>query len=160
MTDSPALEAHVALVAADIKKHGIHILHVAEGGGLAPFSYSVGMNRSMKVPDLAVIGLKKDIAEAAIRRYRDGLLAKRSFRVGERVGDLFEGSEGELRRIHPSHFREWFGWNVALYGGTSFRMLQLVYPATDGSWPWEPQASAWFKGWQPLLETPSLHEEG
>lgn len=158
MSDLPANDPHLALVASDIRKHGIHILHVAEGDGMAPFSYSVGMNASMKVPDLAVIGLKKDVAEAAIRRYRDGLLAKRAFRVGERVPDLFEGSEGELRAIHPSHFRDWFGWNVALYGGTGFRMLQLVYPSTDGSWPWEPQASAWFKRWQPVLDTPSLQE--
>ena len=155
MSDDQAAR-HAALIRSDIERHGIHILHVAESGGFPPVSYSVGMNRSMNVPDIAIVGLHRDACEMAIRRYRDGLLAKRTFRIGERIDDLFASSEGELRPIHPSHFHHWFDFAVAVYGGSAFRMVQLVYPATDGSWPWEPQAAEWFRRRQPLLEKPAL----
>ncbi|RUX71406.1 DUF4262 domain-containing protein, partial [Mesorhizobium sp. M7A.F.Ca.CA.004.08.2.1] len=34
-----------------------------------------------------------------------------------------------------------------------FRVLQLIYPTVDGIWPWQAEASNWFRAWQPLLDT-------
>ncbi len=28
---------------------------------------------------------------------------------------------------------------------------QIIYPTTDGVWPWEPTASDWFRQRQPIL---------
>ena len=155
MTDGTSTDAQARLVLADIRKYGCHVLHVLADEDFAPFSYSIGLNRSLKSPDLAIIGLRKDLAHAAIQRYRDALIAGRRFSHGMRVQDMLDSSEGELREVHPSHFPQWFGWNLALYGSTGFRMQQLVYPGTDGSWPWEPQSGKWFKRWQPVLDKPA-----
>ena len=65
---------------------------------------------------------------------------------------FIEGFDCQFREVHVSHYREYLGWDTWLYGGTEFRVLQIVYPTTAGVWPWEPDASDWFRAWQPVLD--------
>ncbi|RVC28185.1 DUF4262 domain-containing protein, partial [Mesorhizobium sp. M7A.F.Ca.CA.004.04.2.1] len=55
--------------------------------------------------------------------------------------------------VHIEHYREHFGWDLWFYDGLDFRVLQLIYPTVDGIWPWQAEASNWFRAWQPLLDT-------
>lgn len=148
-------EKHVALVIADIRTAGCHVLHVAEEASLPPYSYSIGLNRSLGAPDLVVVGLARDLAHSVIYRYRDEQAAGRRFPHRARARGLLPDADVEFRDVHSSHFATWFGWNVALYAGTPFRMQQFVYPASDGTWPWEPQAPEWFRKRQPLFDAPA-----
>jgi len=53
--------------------------------------------------------------------------------------------------VSPDHFDDYLGWDEWLYGGKDFNVLQIVYPTTDGIWPWEPGACEWFRARQPIL---------
>jgi hypothetical protein len=46
----------------DIDKHGCHVLHILEEGKLPPFSYSLGIYKTSKAPEIIVIGLKEPIS--------------------------------------------------------------------------------------------------
>jgi hypothetical protein len=150
---TPTPESQLQFVLDDVKKFGCHILHVVEEGELPPYSYSIGLNRTLKAPDVAVVGLKKDTAHALINHYRNRLVRGTRYRNGERASGYIEDAVVEFRDVHPSQLPGWFEWNVALYRTANFPMQQLVYPGTDGSWPWERQVGAWFRKRQPLLDS-------
>lgn len=62
----------------------------------------------------------------------------------------------QIGAVHISHYQELFGWSRWYYQGNNFEALQLIYPDTSGNWPWEANASQWFKKWQRDLSKPML----
>lgn len=136
---------------ADIDRYGCHVIHVAAEDELPPFSYSVGIKRSADRPEVVVIGLKQPVAHFAINEYNRRIREGEVFVPGERYSGFLESFDVSPELVDETFYREYFGWNLWLYGGTAFEVLQLVYPATSGAWPWQSSASEWFRTWQPIL---------
>lgn len=137
---------------ADIAEYGCHVLHVLAENDLPPFTYTVGIERASSAPEIVVIGLKQPIAHSVVNEYNRRVRSGERFSPGQVVSGFIGGFDCQFREVHRSHYREYFGWDIWLYGGTEFRMLQLVYPTTAGVWPWDQEASEWFVAWQPLLD--------
>jgi hypothetical protein len=137
----------------DIVAHGLHIIHVMEEDGLPPFSYSIGIGQSLGMPELIVIGLKHEVAQAAINECYRQMKTGTRLEAGVRVADLLGGGfECVIGEVAPARFREYMGWAIWLYKGEHFHAHQIIYPTTSGAFPWEAEASEWFKNWQPLLD--------
>jgi hypothetical protein len=155
MTSSPEsdMDATEKKCLEDIDKYGCHVIHVLAEGNLPPFTYSVGIERSMGHPEAIVIGLRQEVAHFIINEYCSRIRAGSSFKVGERVQGFLESYDCEMRGVSPSFYKEYVGWNLWLYRGSAFRLLQIVYPTTSGLWPWDDQTSEGFKAWQPLLDS-------
>ena len=141
---------------ADIDRFGCHVIHVAPEGDLPPFSYSVGIQRSAGSPEIVVIGLKQPLAHSVVNEYNGRIQAGEMFVPGQLYAEFIEGFEVTFEQVEWQFYREYFGWDLWLYGGDGFEVLQLVYPTTDGVWPWQPSASEWFRQWQPLLTTSAV----
>ena len=138
----------------DIEKYGCHIIHVMAEGELPPFSYTVGIQRSSQAPELIVVGLKQPVAHFVLNEYNRRVRDGERFSDGQFSGGFLEGFDCCFREMDRSNYREYVGWDIWLYGGESFKVLQLVYPNTSGVWPWQSEADDWFKSWQPILATP------
>jgi hypothetical protein len=138
---------------ADIDQYGCHVIHVAAEGELPPFSYSVGIQRSSGRPEVVVIGLKQHIAHFIVNEYNKRVQDGEIFNPGEEYSGLLEAFNVLVERVERSFYKDYFGWDLWLYDGSDFEVVQLVYPTTDGAWPWQESASAWFRTWQPLLTT-------
>ena len=138
---------------ADIAEYGCHVLNILAEDDLPPFTYTVGIERSSSAPELVVIGLKQPLAHFIVNEYNRRVRAGEQFSSGQFASGFIEGFDCQFREVHRSHYREYFGWDIWLYGGTEFRVLQLVYPTVKGIWPWDPSVSDPFVGWQPLLDT-------
>lgn len=136
---------------ADIDQYGCHVIHVCAEGDLPPFSYSVGIQRSSGRPEVVIIGLKQTIAHFAVNEYNSRGQAGETFTPGELYSGFLEGFDVTFERVEREFYREYFGWDLWLYGGADFEVLQLVWPTTEGVWPWQAGASEWFRDWQPLL---------
>lgn len=115
----------------DIEQYGCHVLNIMEGEGEPCFSYSIGINKKQGKPDLVVVGLKRELAHSIINNYKDRLL------------------EGEV--IEPGKFYSDF------LGG--FDVLQLIWPTTDGVWPWDDNKSDYYKWAQPILNEKGVVEK-
>ena len=137
---------------ADIAEYGCHVLQILAEGDLPPFSYTVGIERASSAPELVVIGLKQPLAHFVVNEYNRRVRAGEQFSPGQFASGFVEGFDCQFREVHRSHYHEYFGWDIWLYGGNEFRVLQLVYPTTDGVWPWDTEASKWFVAWQPVLD--------
>ncbi|MFX8523776.1 DUF4262 domain-containing protein, partial [Acinetobacter baumannii] len=79
------------------------------------------------------------------RRVREG----QPGRPGGRYSGCIEGFEVEVVEVDHSFYKEYFGYNIWLYQGQQFEVVQIVYPNTSGVWPWEPAADEWFRKRQP-----------
>lgn len=137
----------------DIEKYGCHAIHVLAEGDLPPFSYSVGVERTTQCPEVIIIGLRRGLAQFMINEYCARARAGEAFCAGQRAEGFLEGFDCEFREVSTSHYQAYVGWNMWLYGGPKFRLLQLVYPSTQGVWPWAEDGEVAFRAWQPLLES-------
>ena len=148
--DSAAADAKAL---ADIETYGLHILNIKEEGDSPPFAYSIGIEKSLGLPELIVIGLKGTLGASIINE------CYRRMKAGERIepGVVLDGLLGgdfpcRIGEVDPAHQRDYMGWAVWLYKEAGFRAWQIMWPsATTGVFPWEPEASEWFRNWQPLL---------
>jgi hypothetical protein len=135
----------------DIEQYGCSVMHVSAEGDLPPFSYSVGVGRSSGAPEVVIIGLKQPIAHFIVNEYNRRVRAGESFEPGKRYAGFIEGFEMLALQVERTHYPEYFGWDLWLYKGDGFEVLQLVYPNTSGIWPWQNEADDWFRAWQPIL---------
>lgn len=137
---------------ADIEKYGLHVISVMEDDGHAPFTYSIGIEQSLGMPELIVIGLKSNVAHSAInecyRQMKEGGEIAPGARVAGLLGGDFECLIGEASSERVADYMHWARW---LYKGHPFRAYQIIWPSTTGVFPWEPGASDWLIARQPLL---------
>ncbi len=136
---------------ADIEKYGCHVIHVGAEDDLPPFSYSVGIQRSSGAPEVVIIGLEQPISHFVVNEYNRRVRAGERFRSGQTASGFLEGFDVLILSVDRIHYPEYFGWDRWLYRGNDFDVLQLVWPSTEGIWPWQAGAFDGFEKWQPIL---------
>ncbi|MER9443834.1 DUF4262 domain-containing protein [Mesorhizobium sp. M0340] len=154
MPNRQAKDPDEAKTLADIEEYGCHILYVLEEGEHPPFSYSVGIEHNFNAPELVVVGLKPELSQSVINQYCRRVCNGEIFRIGRRSSGFIGGFDCQFGSVHVEHYPEHFGWDIWFYDGLGFRVMQLIYPTTEGIWPWDTEASEWFRKRQPLLDTP------
>ncbi len=146
-------EAGEAKALADIAEHGLHVISVTEHEDSPPFTYSLGIEQSLGMPELIVVGLRSGVALSAINECYRRMKADPSLGVGSRISGLLGGDfECLLGEVSPARSKDYMFWTTWLYKGNAYRTMQIIYPSTSNVFPWEPEASDWFKNWQPLLD--------
>jgi len=136
---------------ADIEAYGCHVIDVLEDEKGPPFCCSVGMQKTSGVPEVIVIGLKQPIAHFVVNEYNRRVRNGERFESGHRYDEFLEGFRVQFEFVGTDRFDEYLGWDKWLYGGKSFEAMQIIYPTTDGIWPWDERASEWFRERQPIL---------
>jgi hypothetical protein len=144
---------------ADIEAYGCQVIHVLEDDQGSPFSYSVGVQKSSGAPEVIVIGLDQPIAHFVVNEYNRRVRSGERFIPGKRYDGFLDAFLVQFEVVGADRFDEYLGQNKRLYGGKDFEVLQIIYPTTDGIWPWEERASEWFRGRQPILSD-SLRKGG
>lgn len=137
---------------SDIAKYGLHVISVMEDDEHAPFTYSIGIEQSLGMPELIIIGLKSNVAHSAInecyRQMKEGGAIAPGTRVFGLLGGDFECMIGEVSSEQVAEYMHWASW---LYKGQPFRAYQIIWPSTPGVFPWDPGASDWLISRQHLL---------
>lgn len=142
----------------NIEKFGCQVMHISEEDELPPFAYSVGIQKTSGAPEVVVIGLKRDMAHFVVNEYNKRVREGEKFTPGKRYSGFIGDFEMEVATVHQSHYKEYFGYSLWFYKGPHFDVVQLVFPNTSGVWPWESEATDWFRAWQPILSKPSDDE--
>ena len=137
---------------ANIEKYGLHVISVLGDDEHVPFTYSIGIEQSLGMPELIMIGLQSNVAHSAInecyRQMKEGEAIGPGARVAGLLGGGFECLIGEASPEQVAEYMHWASW---LYKGKPFRAYQIIWPSTTGVFPWEPGANEWFVARQPLL---------
>jgi hypothetical protein len=115
------------------------------------FAYTVGLYDTLGFPELIVIGLKHDLAHAAlgyaVTVMKSGIEVRR-----QRVEEILGNVTVEFRPVAQKWFRHVMcraDWYYG-YGKTEVPALQIIYPDIKGRFQWEPEFDERFR--QPLLQ--------
>jgi len=135
----------------DIEEFGCHVINVMEGEEEPSFTYSIGINQKQDKADLIVVGLKSELAHSIVNNYKDRMLAGESFETGKLYSDFLGNFDVCFLEVDKPHYKEYLGWGLWLNNGDDFKMLQLVWPTTDGIWPWDADKSEYYTWAQPIL---------
>ncbi|MEL1263950.1 DUF4262 domain-containing protein [Pseudoxanthomonas putridarboris] len=135
-----------------IETHGCSVTSVFDpDGNEPPFSYSIGIAKTAMAPELIVVGLKPEISHWLVNEYNRRVRAGESFVPGVLYLGFLEGFAVQFGPVAREHKGEYMRSATWLHQGPNFEALQLIWPSTTGIWPWDPEASDWFRANQPLL---------
>ena len=143
----------------DIEEYGCHVLHIMEGEGQPQFTYSIGIGKQQGKPDLIVVGLKRELSHSLINNYKDRLLDGETFEPGKYYSDFLGGFDVCFIAVDKAYYKEYLGWGLWLNEGDDFEMLQLIWPTTEGTWPWSPDKSEFYQWAQPILNRDGILNE-
>ena len=134
----PADQHWIDLVA----EHGHAMVMVAdavdEPTGLPEFAYSMGAFESYGAPELILFGLDRDDAAAIINGAMDDYVAGRRFELGVPEHGLIEGDIPIVfHEADPGGARAFATHADWYYERAPFPLWQIVWPAKNGSFPWE-----------------------
>lgn len=117
------------------------------------FTYSIGINKQLQLPDIVIVGLKREIAQWIAQEYNHRLKQGEIFEVGKLYSGFLEGFDICFEKVSKRHYPDYFGWGIWLHQGDKFEVLQLIWPSTAGFWPWDDsnKTSDYYKWAQPIL---------
>lgn len=143
----------------DIEEYGCQVINVAAGEGEPSFTYSIGISLKQSKPDVLILGLKTELAHSIVNNYKNRLLQGEVFVPEKYYPDFLGDFNVCFIKVHKKYYKEYFGWGLWLHGGDDFEVLQMVWPTTEGVWPWAGEKSDFYKWAQPILtDTGELHE--
>lgn len=145
------LDKHEQKALDNIEKYGCHVISVMEGDGQPAFTYSVGIEKMQNKPELIIVGLKSQLAHSMVNNYNDRITQGENIEPGRFYQDFLGGFDVCFIEVSKKYYREYFGWDLWLYGGTDFKVLQLIWPTTAGIWPWDEDKSEYYQWAQPIL---------
>jgi hypothetical protein len=151
--DSPQdkLDDHEKNFVAQVRKHGWFRTSVFDDGKGPGFSYTTGFWRGVKAPEIVVFSLKFELAHDVLWDiYRD-VAAGVSFATGQRLSNVFANTEAVFLPVSKKFYPDYFGWSRWFYAGDDWPCLQLVWPDTNGTFPWEAAYEDRFASDQPNL---------
>jgi hypothetical protein len=140
-------------IAADVEKVGwsaIGVFPTGEGG--APFTYTIGLVKTLEHPELIVYGLEHKQAHSILWSAIELIKTEEvKLEPGKRYARVIQDLDVEMRAGHPSGrpanaARRFYEGDVAL--------VQLVLPDSEGRFPGEDGCDPMFELWQ----TPSLED--
>lgn len=146
------MEEYERNILRNIEEHGCSVTSVFDPDGKQPpFSYSIGITRSCGAPELIVMGLNASLGKWLVNEYRRRVGAGEAFVPGVLYLGFLEGFAVRFAPVPADAREEYMCSTCWLYGGPQFEALQLVWPGTDGFWPWQPEAGDWMRLNQPVL---------
>lgn len=132
-------------------QHGNAIVQVAEGQDYAPYAFTVGAWRRYGVAEAVVVGLPSNLSQVLLTAYVHRANLGERFRAGTVYEGFFEGVPVVFETVYKGWYPEYLGSAFLLYPKGDFAALQIIVPATTGSWPWSADAPTGFVAWQPVL---------
>ena len=146
------MEDYERNILAHIEEHGCSVTSVFDPDAEVPtFSYSIGIAKSARAPELIVVGLKQDLGHWLVNEYNRRVRAGENFAPGVLYPGFLEDFDVQFAPVAREHRQGYMRSATWLHGGPDFEAFQLIWPSTDGVWPWDPDATEWFRANQPLL---------
>jgi hypothetical protein len=136
---------------SDVETYGWHVINVLEDDAGPPFSYSVGLHRTLRHPEVIVVGLPRAVAHPIINSLGEAARAGRRYEAGGVYEEFLEGYDCTFRAVPRRQYANYVGWASWFYDGVEFPLLQLIYPDRNARWPWQAGVDEGFRTRQPVL---------
>ncbi len=153
---------------ANVDKHGCHINGVFDPDGEDPsFAYSIGFTKTLEkvglpgFPEVVVSGLPGDVCGPAINGLLAMCAAGQRLDDGTRLEKFFGDYDAVVRKVHPSQISEDLFNSAIWFHRTQMErelvdIAMIVWPDSNGVFPWDDACEQWVKDDQPALYEPRL----
>jgi hypothetical protein len=121
----------------DVREHGCHVMKICADDEGPGFAYSIGLTKNYGQPELICFGLDMALMHHMINAIRDRMAAGTKFHDGQRVSELIEGYDCELRTMKTAFYRDFLGYARWFYDGDEFEAFQIVWPDKAHCYPWD-----------------------
>jgi hypothetical protein len=139
----------------DIAGYGWHLISVVEDETSPPFTYSVGMMKTLDHPEILMIGLPHETMRTIINAMGDDIRAGRRFTTTGLYEGYLVGYACKCGPIASRHHPQYLGyamWHRRHVGqpGT-LSAIQCLWPDKQGRFPDESDCHPYISHRQPLL---------
>ena len=140
-------------ITEDIEKYGCHVTSVFDPKGEdIDFTYTTGVYKKQKQPELIIVGLSHKLASWMANEYNRQIQSGKTFKYNTFYGGFLDGFKVILCPVSKKYKEEYLLSSNWLYGNSSYPASQLIFPNVEGVWPWEEKATKSFKNLQPSLQ--------
>ena len=120
-----------------------------------PFSYTVGLQESYGGPEFIMFGLESKVAHSILGLCAERLKDMRPLDLNQLNHDLIDGYPCLFVQVPRDRYNDYVYSALWFYAELEFPMFQIVWPDSDGRFPWHQGADESFKLSQPVLGQPA-----
>jgi hypothetical protein len=147
-----AVDEHELKAIEDIRKHGVHLMHIFDGEGITPdFSYTVGLWHTHGHPEVLISGLKRDLRHSLLNHLNRMIGKGREFKDGQSYTDVIDNYRCYFQEIPTEKYRDYLGWDIWFYGDKEFGAVQMLWPTVSNIYSWDENADEDIKDAQEIL---------
>jgi hypothetical protein len=139
------------IVLSNIQEFGWHAVNVIEDDGHPPWSFTIGLYETYGFPELIIIGRSRAISHEILKTIADDVELNSPPDLTALDGHLLLGMKCHFLEVNTRYYSDYVGFALWFYRKRKFPMYQILWPNSDGLYPWDMNASRAFKEWQPLL---------
>ncbi len=138
-------------IPACIEEHGWFIALVGDDSSIVPrhFAYTIGMPTTQNHPELIMLGASPDSMPALLNTL-GARIAKRQ-PIDSALATPMQGLLCQAKPVHPTWYRDYLGYGLWYHGDESFEVMQVFWPDSNGSYPWDADCDAEVLSMQPDL---------
>ncbi|NJR52844.1 MAG: DUF4262 domain-containing protein [Leptolyngbyaceae cyanobacterium CSU_1_3] len=138
-------------VVDDIAKYGWHAIKIMGDSEGPAFAYSIGLYETYHHPEIILFGLPLSLMHEIMNVISNEIKAGKGFQTGVRYESILDNYEVTFLAVNQADYAAYLGYALWYYQGTSFPVLQCVWPNRNGAFPWEAEADQQFQMQQPIL---------
>lgn len=142
---------HLTKIKSDIKKYGVHIVHVLGEDEEPNFSYTIGLYELHKKPEIIMIGQSQELHQVILNNLSYDYKEGRILTSGGLEKDILDEYECMVVEVDKEHYEEFVGIAMDYYKSEEFPVYQIIWPTQSGMFPYDTDAPDGFKEWQPVL---------
>jgi hypothetical protein len=135
----------------DIAEFGWHCMHIGAEREFVEFTFTIGLFQTYRHPELILFGLPSKVAHQVLSIAADAAKSGEPLKLTEPTDALLEGYPCCFAEVLKTKYREYVGIARWYYEGDDFPLVQIVWPARSGHFPWDQAATAEFKRAQPVI---------
>jgi hypothetical protein len=135
----------------DIEKYGLQVMRVLNEGASPGFSYSIGLFKTYKHPEIIIVGLKQELSHILINNMAEDIKNGNVFEPLNYYTGILGDFKCYIVKVRPTNYDGYVGQAQRYYKNDDFPIVQCVYPTTKGIYPWEKSWPESIKDLQPIL---------
>jgi hypothetical protein len=139
------------IVLANIAECGLHAINVIEDNGCPPWSFTIGLYETWDHPEFIIIGRSRATSHEMLKTLADDIELNDPPNLTNPEGQLLLGMNCHFLEVNARYYSDYVAFAKWFYRKRHFPLYQIVWPNNEGLYPFDPQASRAFKGWQAVL---------
>jgi hypothetical protein len=137
-----------------IEQFGLSVIHVSEDESGPAFSYSVGLEQTYRHPEIIVFGLAQESRHTIINNCAIEIKSGKTYSPDKLYGDILPDYDCAFKIVLFEWYDDYVGQAQRFYQGSSFQLLQCIWPDLSHKLPWQPGFNESWHHRQALLYGP------